>query len=65
MFDEEKFRALIKNSGKTLQDIADILNIDLATLYRKMGGKSDFYRREMDILIKELCIKNPEEIFFA
>lgn len=65
MFDEDKFRDLIKNSGKTLQDIADILNIDLVTLYRKMGGKSDFYRREMDILIKELCIKNPEEIFFA
>lgn len=63
MFDEAMFREAIKNSGKTLQDIADLLNINLTTLYRKMNGESDFYRSEMEILQKTLKLKNAEKIF--
>ena len=65
MFDEDEFRKIIKRKGKTLQDVADMIGINLVTLYRKMSGKSYFYRSEMDILIKELKIKNPEKIFFV
>lgn len=65
MFDEEKFREVLKAKNKSLQDIADILNINLATLYRKMNGTSDFFRSEMDILVKELEIEDPKAIFFA
>ena len=65
MFDEEKFREVLKAKNKSLQDIADILNINLATLYRKMNGTSDFFRSEMDILVKELEIDDPKAIFFA
>lgn len=65
LFDEKKFRKIVKEQGKTLQDVANILHINLVTLYRKMNGESDFYRNEMDILIKELSINNPNEIFFA
>lgn len=65
MFDEEKFREVLKAKNKSLQDIADILNINLATLYRKMNGTSDFFRSEMDILVKELEIDDPKSIFFA
>ncbi|MPN24509.1 hypothetical protein SDC9_171908 [bioreactor metagenome] len=65
MFDKKKFKARLILSGKTLQEVADILGINLATLYRKMNGESDFYRNEMQILCKELKIDNPAEIFFA
>jgi predicted transcriptional regulator len=65
LFDEKAFRAMLKDKGKTLQDVADILSISLVTLYRKMNGESDFFRGEMDTLKKELNIENPDKIFFA
>lgn len=65
MFDEVEFREIIKINGKTLQDVANIIGINVITLYKKMSGESDFYKNEMDILIKELNIVNPEKIFFA
>ena len=65
MFDKTKFRAAVLLSGKTLPEVAGLLDINLATLYRKMNGESDFYRNEIQILCKELKINNPVEIFFA
>lgn len=65
MFDKKKFKAQIILAGKTLQEVADLLGVNLATLYRKMNGESDFYRSEIQILCKELNISNPKEIFFA
>ena len=65
MFDEKRFKEAIKAKGFSLKEIAEFLNIDTSTLYRKMNGTSDFYRNE----IQELCIllefENPSEIFFA
>lgn len=65
MFNKTKFRAAVLLSGKTLSEVAELLGINLATLYRKMNGESDFYRNEIQILCKELKISNPVEIFFA
>ncbi len=65
MFNEKVFRETLEEKGKTLQDVANVLNINLSTLYRKMKGVSDFYRSEMDTIIKEFDIKDPESIFFA
>ncbi|AKL96661.1 hypothetical protein CACET_c32170 [Clostridium aceticum] len=65
MFDKKKFRAQVLLSGKSLKDIADLLDINLTTLYRKMNGESDFYRNEIQLLCEHLDIKNPTEIFFA
>jgi len=65
LFDEIKFKKAIEESGYTLSDIAVMLDIDLSTLYRKMHGESDFYRREIDIIVENLKIKNPSKIFFA
>lgn len=50
----------------SLQQISKLLGINLATLYRKMRGDSDFYRDE----IQQICdflhleLKEKEEIFF-
>lgn len=65
MFDKNKFKAQVLLSGKTLTEVADILGINLTTLYRKMNGESDFYRNEIQMLCEKLDIKNPSEIFFA
>lgn len=65
MFDEEKFRQAIKEKGVTLQEIADMLDINLVTLYRKMSGESDFYRKEIETIKNNLNIDNALEIFFA
>ena len=65
LFDKKKFKGIILLKGKTLQDVANLLNISLSTLYRKMNGDSDFYRNEIDIIVREFDIENPNEIFFA
>jgi len=65
MFDKLKFLGKIKENGKTVQEVAGYLNINPATLYRKMNGESDFYREEIHKLCEFLAIEEPERIFFA
>lgn len=65
MFDEKQFRALVVLSGLSLQQVAAELGINEATLYRKMKGKSDFYRKEIQQLCELLNIENPAAVFFA
>lgn len=63
----KKFRAVLILKGKTLNDISKLLNINIATLYRKLNGESDFYRNEIDAISKDLnlSLEEIEEIFFA
>jgi hypothetical protein len=65
MFDKRKFKALLILSEKTIKEVAELLNINEVTLYRKMNGTSDFYRSEIQTLCDHLNIENPAEIFFA
>lgn len=65
MFDEKRFRALVVLSGMTLQQVANEIGINEATLYRKMKGKSDFYRKEIQQLCDLLNIEDPASVFFA
>lgn len=65
MFNRLKFLGKVKEEGKTIKEVADFLGLNVATLYRKMNGESDFYREEMQQLIIFLNISNPMEIFFA
>ena len=51
MFNERRFKAQVVLAGMTMRQVAAELGIDEATLYRKMSGKSDFYRKE----IQQLC----------
>lgn len=63
----KKFRAILILKGKTVKDIANLLNINITTLYRKLNGESDFYRNEIDAISKDLnlSLEEIEEIFFA
>ena len=65
MFDEKAFRRMVEDKNLTLDDVAKALDISKVTLYRKMSGESDFYRREMEQVRNLLQAVNMENIFFA
>ena len=65
MFDKKKFKAKVIIEGKTLLEVANFLEINIATLHRKMNGESDFFRDEIQKLKEFLDIEDPNEIFFA
>ncbi|MCI8921149.1 MAG: XRE family transcriptional regulator [Acutalibacter sp.] len=48
-----------------MRQVAAELGIDETTLYRKMSGKSDFYRKEIQKLCDLLKIEDPAAVFFA
>lgn len=67
MLNVKKFRSVLILKGKTYKNIAELLNINVTTLYRKLNGESDFYRSEIDTIAKDLklTLEEIEEIFFA
>lgn len=67
MLNVKKFRSILILKGKTIKNIAELLNINVTTLYRKLNGESDFYRSEIDSIAKylKLTLEEVEEIFFA
>ena len=67
MFNRNKFRAKVVEQGLTLEEVAKRIGINPSTLDRKMSGISDFSRKEIQILRKELSMTAAEcdEIFFA
>lgn len=67
MFNENRFKAAIIEKGLSLQDVANAMQITVPTLYRKMNGKSDFYRNEMIAYCDLLGINDASkmnDIFF-
>lgn len=67
MFDEKRFKITLMQKDKTINDIAEALDISIVTLYRKMNGESDFYRDEIQKICNFLNLKGEEreKIFFA
>lgn len=65
MFDHKKFKAELIIKGKNMKDVANMLGINEATLYRKINGNSDFYRREIQLICDYLDIEDPSNIFFG
>lgn len=64
MFNKAKFRSAVLLAGKTMEDVAVALNINVATLYRKMNNDGFFTRREIVILTNFLSLSDPMSIFF-
>lgn len=65
MFDKRKFQAQLILAGKTMEDVASILGINVATLYRKINNNGSFTRREISAMLPVLGIEDPCDIFFA
>lgn len=65
MFNKNEFKAQIVRMGKSAKEVAEYLNINESTLYRKIQADGNFTREEINKLIIFLSIENPEAIFFA
>lgn len=65
MFDRRRFMAQLALVGMTLRELAQKLNIDESTLYRKISDDGRFSRKEMNEIIQILDIADPTPIFFA
>lgn len=65
MFCRNKLKAQMALLGMTAKELAAKLEINEATLYRKMQRDGDFSRKEINTMIKVLEIEDPKEIFFA
>lgn len=67
MFDKNKFKYFVSRKGLTMEQVAENLNMNATTLYRKMSGTSDFSRAEVQELktLLGLSVDESEEVFFA
>lgn len=65
MFDEAAFRELILKRGVKLKAVAAAMGIRPSTLYRKMKGKLDFTRSEIQKCCDFFGVEELNYIFFA
>lgn len=67
MFDRDLFNYYIARAKQTKASVAAHLGIDVATLYRKSNGASDFTRDEIQKLKEFLNLTDSEamQVFFA
>ena len=64
MVNTNELRGVIAKNGKSQTDVAKMLGIAPKTFYSKMQ-KGVFGSDEIQVMIDELLIENPMEIFFA
>lgn len=67
MFHKNLFLAKLKEKELTQEDAAKIIGVTATSLYRKMNGKSDFTRNEIQLFRSELSLasEDVEAIFFS
>lgn len=67
MFNSDKLRGKMAEKKVTSEKMANFLGIDPATVYRKVNGKSEFTRTEIQqiAVLLGLTMQDLEEIFFA
>lgn len=65
MFDRTEFRVQVVRANKTYKEVAECLEIDESTLYRKIQNNGSFTREEIGKLIGFLNISDPKAIFFC
>lgn len=67
MFQKSEFMAELIRHNLTVEQVANIIGVNSATLYRKIKGDSDFLRWEINELRKALEMSGADvlRIFFA
>lgn len=67
MFNKAKFKYFLDVNSCSMKELADRINMNPSTLYRKIGKNGDFSREEIAKIKKELNISDSEamEIFFG
>ena len=63
MIKTDELRGIIAKNGLSQTDVAKMIGVTPKTFYEKMA-KGVFGSDEIEIMIKELHIENPIEIFF-
>ena len=64
MVNAKKLRGIIAENGKTQADVANMIGITPKTFYSRMQ-KGVFGSDEIQVMIDNLHIQNPMDIFFA
>ena len=64
MIKTDELRGIIAKNNKSQSDVAKAIGVSPKTFYMKMK-KGIFGSDEIQIMIKDLNIENPIEIFFA
>ena len=62
----DKFRLEyeMKKKGVSIKDMCDVLGISRSAFYRKMNEKSQFTKRQIEIIVDFLDLGSPMGIFF-
>lgn len=55
-----ELKAECTRHGVTLEELASRIDVNNATLYRKMTGKSEFYRNELQVIRDVLCLNDEK-----
>ena len=55
----------MKENGKSISDMCEMLEISRSAFYRKCTGKSEFTQSEIKKIVDYLNLDSPVEIFFA
>lgn len=65
--DRAYFKYICIKHGVSFDDVSKIIGCNLATLYRKLSGESDFTRNEIQIIrgALDLSTEDVDKIFFA
>lgn len=64
MLDTNKLRGVFAENGKTQSEVAEMLGMTPKTFYLRMK-KGVFGSDEIQVMIDNLNIQNPMDIFFA
>ena len=55
----------MKQNGKTISNMCEMLNISRSAFYRKCNGISEFTQSEIQRIVDYLNLESPVDIFFA
>lgn len=65
MFCKDRLYGALNAKGISVPEFARLLGINKTTLYRKITGETDFYRREVEASARILGKEAAFAIFFA
>lgn len=65
MFNSVEFEVAMLRKGVKLKELADVLGVDISTMYRKIKNGGDFDREQIAKIMNHLAITDPNPIFFA
>ena len=55
----------MKQNGKSISDMCEMLGISRSAFYRKCNGKSEFTQSDIQKIVDYLNLDSPVDIFFA